>query len=392
MAAGLERVKRWFSRRKVPSVRPITDARKSQKRQQTPDKRTWRLVQVESALACNLSCIMCPWKSYRARAGLGGVMQQEVWEAIKPALGHARMVDFTGAGEPLLQPMLVHWMHDAKKAGCVVGLLTNGLLLTRDRAQALIDAGVDWICFSVDSPHKDEYERIRVGSNFDAVCRNISFFTSAKACGTKVMMNYVMMEMNFHSIHDFVRLASDLGADQINFRQCEHVRGEHGRGFGLFGKEMTAAIRKREAALNEACSLAKELGVETQTAPFTPFEQCVCGQDPRDSLFVRYDGAISPCNSLAYGGPSVFLGEDVQFPEVLCGRLPDDDLCSAWSSVACRLYRDTFTERCREYEKICVEAFVGDARLTPERLLQMMRRRLPEPPPGCKVCHYLYGF
>uniref|UniRef100_A0A7C4EWB9 Radical SAM protein n=1 Tax=Desulfomonile tiedjei TaxID=2358 RepID=A0A7C4EWB9_9BACT len=390
--AKLEVVKRWFSARKVSAETPLKEAIESRGRHQALEEKTWRLVQVESSLACNLSCIMCPWKSYRARALHRGVMQQEVWEAIRPALGHARMVDFTGAGEPLLQPMLVQWMHDAKKAGCDVGLLTNGLLLTRERAHALIDVGIDWICFSVDSPHKDEYERIRVGSSFAAVCKNISFFTGEKPRGTKVMMNYVMMEVNFHSIHDFVRLAAELGADQINFRQCEHVRGEHGRGLGLFGKETTPDIRKREAALREACKLAAELGLETQTAPFTPFEQCVCGQDPRDSLFVRYDGAISPCNSLAYGGPSVFLGEDVQFPEVICGRLPKDDLFAVWSSDSSRFYRDTFVERCREYEKICVEAFVGDARLTPDGLLQTMRRRLPEPPPGCKVCHYLYGF
>lgn len=354
--------------------------------------KTWRLIQVESAIACNLSCIMCPWKSYRAVASHRGIMKQEVWDAIIPALSHVGMVDFTGAGEPLLQPRLVNWISDAKKAGCKVGFLSNGLLLTEERAKDVIEAGIDWICFSVDSPYKDEYERIRIGSDFSTVCENISFFVKAKSSSTKVMMNFVMMELNFHSMRDFVRLAADLGVDQINFRQCEHVRGEHGRGFGLFGKEMTPEIKRREAELKHVCSVAKKLGIKTQTAPFTPLEQCVCGQDPRDSLFVRYDGAVSICNSLAYGGLSVFLGQDVQFPEVICGRLPKGDLFDAWSAPLSWLYRETFAERCREYEKICVEAFVGDARITNDRLSKMIRQRLREAPSGCKVCNYLYGF
>lgn len=386
------RIRKWLSGEGAPIQAEGKDEGSPLRHPEPHGQRIWRLLQVESALACNLSCIMCPWKSHRAIPVHGGIMPQEIWAAIEPALGHVRAVDFTGAGEPLLQPKLPQWMSHAKKAGCIVGLLTNGLLLTEELARELIDIGVGWVCFSMDSPYEKEYEYIRKGSHFTTVRNNISYFCRNKGRGTRVMMNFVMMELNFHGLEDFVRMAADLGVDQINFRQCEHVRGKHGRGLGLFGKEMTSAIRKRESVLHEVCSLAKKLGIDTQTAPFVPFEQCVCSQDPRDSLFVRYDGAISPCNSLAYGGSSVFLGEDVEFPEVVCGNLSDGDLFTAWSSDSFRLYRNTFTERCRQYEAICVEAMVGDTRFTPERLSQRIRQRLHEAPEGCKVCLYLYGF
>jgi len=56
-------------------------------------------------------------------------MQPEIWAAIRPHLPHVQSVDFTGGGEPLLQPRLVEWVSEANAAGCEQGVLTNGRLL-----------------------------------------------------------------------------------------------------------------------------------------------------------------------------------------------------------------------------------------------------------------------
>ena len=57
-----------------------------------------------------------------------------------------------------------------------------------------------------------------------------------------------------------------------------------------------------------------------------PRETPVCAQDPRDSLFIRYDGAVAPCINLAIGGATTFLGEDVFMPTVHYGHIPGKDL------------------------------------------------------------------
>ena len=105
---------------------------------------------MESALACNLKCVMCPWKDFRDQVRHGGIMQPEIWEAIRPHLRDVVSVDFTGGGEPLLQPRLVEWIIDANRAGCETGVLTNALLLTKETSRKLIAAGLDWICISID--------------------------------------------------------------------------------------------------------------------------------------------------------------------------------------------------------------------------------------------------
>ena len=78
--------------------------------------RPWRLFQVESAIACNLKCVMCPWREMAKKVENRGIMTPAVWQAIRPYLDRVQSVDFTGGGEPLLQPQLVEWIADAAEA------------------------------------------------------------------------------------------------------------------------------------------------------------------------------------------------------------------------------------------------------------------------------------
>jgi len=353
--------------------------------------RRWRLVQVESAVACNLKCVMCPWKAFRETACNHGIMPQEVWERIRPHLPEIKSVDFTGGGEPLLQPNLLEWVTEAENAGCETGILTNGLLLNRELAPRLIDGGLDWLCVSIDAANKEDYEKIRIGSNFDKVCENLAAVGELRRDGKpKTMINFVMMRSNFHQVEDMVHLAARLGVDQINFRQCEVIRGEHGKGFGLFATEETKEIRRMQAELAKARSLAKKLNIETTAFPFTPRERPVCEQDPRDEVFVRFDGNVAPCINLAIGGPTTFLGKEILFPTEHYGLVQERDLLDLWENERCKFYRDRFWKRVRVYEQTFMAGLTGDSRRTPERLHEEAVKRMPEAPEGCKTCHYLY--
>jgi len=335
---------------------------------------------------------MCPWKEYREKAAHRGVMRPEIWEAVRPHLPEVQSVDFTGGGEPLLQPRLAEWIQDAKSAGCETGILTNGVLLNKETAEKLIGAGLDWVCVSIDGADKEQYERIRIGADFERVCENVGHLAMLRTgLRPRIMINFVMMSSNFHQVEDISRLAAHLGVDQVNFKQCEVIRGEHGKGHGIFGSRETRELRRLQKALARARSLARRLHVHTTASSFTPSERPVCEQDPRDSLFIRYDGELSPCISLAYGGPTTFLGREVIMPHLSYGRLPDRDLLELWETDSCKIYRERFEERARAYEDTFMAGLIGDSYFTPQKLLEAARRRMPDAPETCKICHYLYG-
>ena len=354
-------------------------------------KRRWRLLQVESAIACNLNCVMCPWREITKNSQNRGLMSPEVWQAIRPHLPQVRSIDFTGGGEPLLQPHLVDWIADAKEAGCETGFLSNGLLLKKDLLERILEAGMDWICISMDGATAEMYEQIRVGSNFKRVCENVSNIAVMRHGKIpKTMINFVLMDMNHHQVEEIVHLAAKLGVDQVNFKQCDVIRGDAGKGHGLFGPKETRDIRHLRKSLRNAQRLAQKLGILTTAFSFTPEEQAVCEQDPRDSMFVRYDGIVAPCINLAIGGPTTFLGKDVEMPSVHYGQLPQDDLLDLWNSDKRKFYRQRFEHRVEKHDRAIVERLIGSSGSNRQKALEAAQEAMPQPPKGCNVCHYLY--
>jgi short-subunit dehydrogenase/MoaA/NifB/PqqE/SkfB family radical SAM enzyme len=355
-----------------------------------PKTRPWRLLQVESSLACNLKCIMCPWQKTASELGRDAIMQPDIWQAVRPHLPRIQSVDFTGGGEPLLQPNLVRWVHDAHTAGCETGILTNALLLDEIKAEALIEAGIDWICVSIDGATADMYNKIRRGSDFERVCRNVAALSRLRSGKhPKLMINFVLMTINVDQLEQMVSLAAKLGADQLNFKQCDVIRGRHGRGLGLFASKADKAIRQLEKRLKKVRRLAGKYGIQTTAFRFTPNELPVCAQDPRNSMYVRYNGAVAPCINLAMGGPTTFLGQSVAMPQVQYGRLPERDLAEIWDAKPCRFYRKRFETRTAAHEKVYVDGMLR-ATSNLERLERNAQEAMPEAPKGCKVCHYLY--
>jgi MoaA/NifB/PqqE/SkfB family radical SAM enzyme len=372
--------------RKMASLRDKLNGKKSLK------NRPWRLFQVESAIACNLKCVMCPWREIAKKVIDRGIMAPEIWEAIRPYLSRVQSLDFTGGGEPLLQPRLAEWIADATKAGCETGFLSNGLLLKEEKLKKILAAGINWICISMDGATAEMYHKIRVGSNFDQVCENVANIARLRTGNIpKTMINFVLMDINAYQMEEIVQLAARLRVDQLNFKQCDVIRDQEGKGFGLFASQESREIRRLQKSLEKARRLAKKLKVETTAFGFTPQELAVCEQDPRDSLFIRYDGTMAPCINLALGGPTTFLGEDVTMRSVHYGRLPGDDLMDLWETESCQFYRNKFQERVEKHDNIIMNGLLGGGGGNRSKVLKQAREAMPEPPRGCNVCHYLYN-
>ena len=116
----------------------------------------------------------------------------------------------------------------------------------------------------------------------------------------------------------------------------------------------------------------------------------MCDQDPRDSMFIRYDGTAAPCINLAIGGPTTFIGQDVTMPSAHYGSLPEMDLMKLWHSDTCKFYREQFKHRVEKHDGKIVDLLMRSGGSNPEKALKAARQAMPDPPKGCNVCHYLY--
>jgi len=204
------------------------------------------------------------------------------------------------------------------------------------------------------------------------------------------MINFVIMATNEYQLEEMVHLAARLGVDQVNFKQCDVIRGEAGKGFGLFAPKKTREISQLRKELEKARRIAKKLGIATSAFAFTPRELPVCDQDPRDSLFVRHDGAVGPCINLTVGGPTTFFSKDVVMPTIHYGRLPENDISKLWETEQFQFYRESFEKRVDAHDSVIIKSFTG-GEANRERTMDEAKAAMPEAPEGCRICHNLYG-
>lgn len=131
------------------------------------------LVRIETTNACNAKCVICPHASMkrpveRMSDALFGRIIEEC------AAARCREVHLHNFGEPLLDKGLEDRVRQAKQLGIrKVKIFSNGSLLTEDRAQKLIDAGLDEIKVSFDGASREEFEQIRRPLRFDKVVDNL---------------------------------------------------------------------------------------------------------------------------------------------------------------------------------------------------------------------------
>jgi len=141
-----------------------------------------KFVDLDTVNQCNARCIMCGIDFSKRRRR---VMADELFERITAELAnHADDVERVGLEvncEPLLDPALEDRIARLKQAGIRRTFIsTNGSLLSTDRSRRLLDAGLDITYISIDSLHKETFERIRRGLRFDEVYRNTLEFIRLK--------------------------------------------------------------------------------------------------------------------------------------------------------------------------------------------------------------------
>jgi radical SAM protein with 4Fe4S-binding SPASM domain len=174
---------------------------------------------IEATTACNLKCDMCPRTEM--------VKQHTMWkvEAVDYNL-YTRLIDegaakglcaikYNFVGEPTLNPRLVDMIRYAKNAGVAdVMFNTNGTLLDEKLSRRLIEAGLDKLFFSFDSPYREHYNAIRIGADYDKVLANIKRFMEIRkemnshSPFTRISM--VLMQDNHKEWEDFVELFSPI--------------------------------------------------------------------------------------------------------------------------------------------------------------------------------------
>lgn len=316
-------------------------------------------------------------------------MAWETFERIIPYLSQAENVDFTGGGEPLINLRLPEMVAAAHQAGCRVGFSSNAVRLKRETASTLVDARLDWISFSVDAALPGLYEQIRKGANFQMIVDNIAGLHDLKQQrGLKqpqMMMVFVVMtgaQQNFHEFPAFIELAHRLGIEQVIAKNLDVILKDGDDERRVFAHDGNVAADVREA-LDEAERRAKALGIGLRRYSLQPQEVTVCEHNPTGSIFINWEGWVSPCITLAYAENRIFNGQPVNVPCQRYGKIGSEDLNVIWSTEEYLRFREQFERRLSVEQQATIDHMLGG----PAAAEHLM----PPAPEGCRTCYYLYG-
>lgn len=191
-------------------------------------------LQLEPTNACGLRCICC---SVARMARKRGFLDFDLFEKIivEAADLGVRKVHFYLHGEPLLHPQLVDMVALMKRHRLGVCLATNGMLLNRENARALLQAGMnsaDSIVFSILGSSKKVHEAVMPGVVHEQVTENVHTLLQlrrqAKANGPIVeTVFYAMPENNhekqafrqkWHGTVDRVRVVDKISSSFADFK------------------------------------------------------------------------------------------------------------------------------------------------------------------------------
>lgn len=174
---------------------------------------------------CNLRCVMCHYSNadFRQRP-VQRIEPGEFFAFFDPIAPIVREVVLSCGDEPLMSPHFESIVREIAARDPEIGIrfCTNGMLLTEKIADTLVAANVHQVTFSFDAVTSGTLHRIRVGSDYRRIVKNIVQLGRRRAArgGNRpvIMFNFVMLESNVHEAPLFVEVARRLGASSVDFR------------------------------------------------------------------------------------------------------------------------------------------------------------------------------
>jgi radical SAM protein with 4Fe4S-binding SPASM domain len=168
------------------------------------------LVQLQTINACQAACTMCPYPATSKLFPRGRIDDALFEKVVVELAAHPEVHTFVPMlqNEPLLDRRLFERLARFREvAGPRVKteLVTNGALLTSDVVERIREVRLDVLDISLDALHRETYERIRIGLDFDAVIAGVERVLDARLEHTKVFVRLVRQRQNAREVRDFTR-------------------------------------------------------------------------------------------------------------------------------------------------------------------------------------------
>ena len=202
-------------------------------------------------------------------------------------------------GEPFLRRDIFGILEEITKHGFEVYLLTNGILLDRDRATRLSELGVKGVQVSIEGPEV-VHDSIRGKGSFSSALKGVQCLLDA---GVVVTLNMTLSAINADYFLEMVELCRSLGVQKLGFSRLV----PSGRGKDLLESMLdTAQVRElyqsifsadtKGVVLSTGDPVAAQMSTQVNgDEGSVPCGGCAAGLS---GLTILPDGTVTPCRRL----------------------------------------------------------------------------------------------
>jgi MoaA/NifB/PqqE/SkfB family radical SAM enzyme len=318
-------------------------------------------------------------------------MALEDFKKLLPYLAEVESVVLEGWGESLLHKDLSECIRLAKREGPRVGFVTSGKGLTQGRISEFIQAGLDFVGFSIAGTTPETHDAIRVNSHLPEVLNAIRLFHEEKRRQglprPKLHLVFLMVKDNVLEVPTVPSFAKGLGIGEVvltNICHTINVWQEEQRVFAWGSGE-----NKYEEVVRKAEANARRLKIRLKRPSLSAADVSVCEENPLRNLYISAEGEVSPCVYLYPPLPSpfkrIFCSQTYSVEKVSFGNIFKESFPSIWDSENYKNFRYRFRKREEKFK----EASLSFWDKTPMKHSE--EAAFPPSPESCQSCHKILG-
>ncbi|MBI4665151.1 MAG: radical SAM protein [Nitrospinae bacterium] len=294
---------------------------------------------------CNIRCEMC---YFHLELGNKRSLPLESYSRVIDAAVSSRPCVILSGGEPFAHPDILKMVEYAKGKGLPVQIFTNGTLVTPEKADRLVELGLDYIDFTLLGDETTHPLVAHAPKSYEMLKKNLEYFARNRGA-TKIILNYTITPRSLQSIDHALKLANELSLDGIrfqhyNFLLAGEMTAQERAMQNLFGVESGVNEIEGEEELAGAAEFIRGFmrrlnagapRMPVQWAPtlteaeldnwyskdkYTTARKCLY---PWRGILVDADARVYPCSKI--------------YLEL--GSLDDKDLFDIWNSDRMKLFR-----------------------------------------------------
>ena len=208
---------------------------------------------------CNLKCKMCYHSLYPQMGVKQEKVEMELWlfeKILKELNGHIESLYLSCTAEPFLHPDFVQFLEVLRKHNVPnTNIVTNGILMSEKISEAIVDAGIDELIFSIDGVTEKTFKAIR-GVDIEKLLNKIKILNEIKkrrnSLKPKLRFNMILMRSNVEEMTALVELAKRYNVEGVNFQHLVMFKGLNVRDESVFNMNHKYVNELMDKALERA--------------------------------------------------------------------------------------------------------------------------------------------